>query len=83
MKVRFSRHALVQMAERGAARSEVVKVIQEGEEIPAKIGRRSYRLNFQYNSSWMGRRYRIKQVVPVVVEEKGKFIVVTVYVFYF
>ena len=83
MKVRFSKHALVQMEERGAVRSEVVKALQEGEEIPAKAGRKCYRMNFQYNGSWMGKRYRIKQVAPVVVEEDGKFVVVTVYVFYF
>ena len=83
MKVRFSKHALTQMGERGAIRSEVVKAIQEGEEIPAKIGRRSYRINFQYNGSWMGKRYRIKQVAPVVIEENKIFVIVTVYVFYF
>ncbi len=82
-KVQFSKHALLQMQERGASRSEVVKSLENGEAVPAKNGRRAFRLNFQYNGSWMGRRYRIKQVMPVVIEEKSKIVVVTVYVFYF
>jgi len=82
-KVIFSQHALLQMQERGASRSEVVKTIEDGECVPAKKGRQAFRLNFQYNGSWVGRRYRIKQVMPVIIEETNKIIVITVYVFYF
>ncbi len=83
MKVRFSKHALLQMQERGATRSEVVKAIEYGEEIPAKEGRRAFRYNLSFNSSWLGKRCRVKQIKPIVVKENGHYVVVTVYVFYF
>ena len=38
----FSTHALEQMADRGASQSEVEIAINEGEEIPAKQGRRAF-----------------------------------------
>ncbi len=83
MKIIFSKHALEQMEERGAARSEVSEAITAGEKVLAKKGRVGFRLNFQYNERWAGKQYRVKQVMPVVVEEKGCYVVVTVYVFYF
>ena len=42
-----------------------------------------YRKNFPFEGRWRGRRYRIKQVAPVVAEEGDKLVVVTVYVFYY
>jgi hypothetical protein len=81
--IKFSKYALEQMEERGADSKEVEKAIRAGEEIPAQKNRRAYRLNFQYDRLWAGRFYRTKQVVPIVAEEAGDFVVVTVYVFYF
>ena len=81
--IKFSKHALEQMEERGADPEEVEKAIRSGEEIPAKKNRRAYRLNLQYDKLWGDRLYRTKQVVPIVVEEANDFVVVTVYVFYF
>ncbi len=83
MKVKFSKHALVQMEERGTTRSEVVKAIENGEEIPAKQGRRAFRYNLSFSGAWMGKRYKIKQIKPVIVRENSHYVVVTVYVFYF
>ena len=79
----FSTHALEQMADRGAKQSEVEIAINEGEEIPAKQGRRAFRKNFSFNATWKGRRYDVKQVVPIVAEDQDKWVVITVYVFYF
>jgi hypothetical protein len=79
----FSTHALEQMADRGAGQSEVEIAINEGEEIPAKQGRRAFRKNFSYNSTWKGRYYEFRQVVPIVAEEPDTWVVITVYVFYF
>jgi len=41
------------------------------------------RYNFQFNDTWQGRRYSIKQVAPVVADEPKEIVVVTVYTFYF
>jgi Domain of unknown function (DUF4258) len=79
----FSTHALEQMADRGASQSEVEIAMNEGEEVPAKQERRAFRKNFPYNSTWKGRYYEFKQVVPIVAEEPDIWVVITVYVFYF
>jgi hypothetical protein len=50
----FSKHALEQMAERGANADNVIEAIRTGENGPAKKGRRGYRKNFQFNGSWGG-----------------------------
>ena len=42
-----------------------------------------FRKNFAFDGRWGGRRHRVKQVAPVVAQEPGKLVVVTVYVFYF
>ncbi len=83
MKVQFSKHALSQMEERGTTRAEVVKAIEYGEEVPAKKGRKAFRYNLSFSGSWMGKRYRTKQIKPIIIKENSHYVVVTVYVFYF
>jgi len=51
--------------------------------MPAKKGRLSFRLNFDFNKHWGGKHCPVKQVVPIAVEENGEIAVVTVYAFYF
>lgn len=82
-KVIFSKHAKDQMADRGATEDEVIKSILEGEKIPAKKNRQSFRKNFTFGKEWKNKIYETKQVVPVVVEEEDKIVVVTVFVYYF
>ncbi|MFN3479952.1 MAG: DUF4258 domain-containing protein [Thermodesulfovibrionales bacterium] len=80
--IKFSQHALDNMADRGASREEVELTVRTGECFPAKKGRLSFRKNFNYNAIWKGKFYQVKQVIPVVVEEPDKFVVVTVYVYF-
>ena len=82
-KVKFTRHSLQQMIERGATEKEVEGAIYQGERVPAKKGRSAFRYNFQYNARWAGRYFLVKQVMPVVVQEHDTYVVVTVYTFYF
>ena len=79
----FSQHALDQLIDRGASKEEVRRAVREGEQVPAKRGRKSFRKNFHFDSEWKGKHYEVKQVMPVVSEETETWIVVTVYVFYF
>ena len=79
----FSRHAREQMAERGASEAEVIETIRAGEEVPARGNRRGYRRNFQYDATWGGRQYAIKQVLAIVAAEPDTVVIVTVYTFYF
>ncbi|MBI3609420.1 MAG: DUF4258 domain-containing protein [Nitrospirae bacterium] len=82
-RIEFSQHALDQLADRGATRNEVEETIRDGEPVPAKEGRRAYRKNLPYRVLWKGKRYETKQVMPIVVEENNRIVVITVYVFYF
>lgn len=79
----FSQHALGQLVDRGATQEEVIKAIQEGERVPAKAGRIAFRKNFPYEKKWKNKFYEIKQVMPIVADERNEFVVITVYVFYF
>lgn len=83
LAIEISKHAHKQMQERGAVEQEVNAAIRGGEAEPALRNRVVYRKNFQFDSSWRNRYYRIKQVAPVVAPEVDKLVVVTVYVFYF
>lgn len=78
----FSDHSLLQMQERGATKEEVLETIRTGEIILARDKRVAYRKNFQFDKKWGKRYYRVKQVMPIVKEEKDK-IIITVYTFYF
>ncbi|MBN2209299.1 MAG: hypothetical protein JW759_08390 [Candidatus Coatesbacteria bacterium] len=71
------------MKERGATKPEVEMAIAEGEVLPAKKGRSSFRYNFRFDSLFAGKHYQVKQVVPIVVHERVATVVITVYVFYF
>ncbi len=79
----FSKHALEQMDNRGTKRDEVEIAIRQGEKVPASKERLAFRKNFSFHSMWKGKYYEVKQVMPVVIEERERLIVVTVYVFYF
>ena len=83
LPVEISRHAREQMGLRGVDESEVVAAIRMGEAEPARHSRTMYRKNFQFNSTWRNRQYRVKQVAPVVAVEPDQIVVVTVYAFYF
>lgn len=82
-QILFSNHARIKMVDRGANEAEVLRAIKEGSSEPVRKGRLLFRKNFPFNSTWRGRRYPVKQVAPVVAEENGKLVVITVYVYYF
>ena len=79
----FSKHDKIKMRDRGATENEVIRAIEEGSSEPARKGRLLFRKNFAFNSNWRGKTYSIKQVAPVVKKEKDKFVIITVYVYYF
>jgi len=79
----FSQHVMDQMVDRGTSEDEIKIAIPDGEKIPAKKGREAYLKNFPFESYWKEKYYTTKQVVPIVMEETNKIIVITVYVYYF
>lgn len=82
-RIVFSVHACEQLVLRGATEGEVESAISEGERLPARHGRTAFRKNFAFRSEWKGGYHETKQVMPIVVEEEDRFVVVTVFVFYF
>ena len=74
----FTGHARSRMKERGASEADVLEAIRSGEREAAQRGLFLYRLNLEFKREWSGRHYAVKQVVPVVAEESGRLVVVTV-----
>ena len=81
--IQFSPHAREKMLDRGATESEVEAAIRTGNPEPARKGRLMFRKNFAFNRQWRGKYYAVRQVAPIVVEETGQLVVVTVFVYYF
>ena len=79
----FTSHAYQRMRQRGALEEEVVEAIRRGRKEAGQRGLSLYRLNLEFKREWDGHYYAVKQVVPVVAEEGNRFVVITVYTFYF
>lgn len=82
-RLHMTKHAQVRADARGTTEAEVVHAVEHGQRSPAKAGRQQYQCDFAYGSEWNGKWYATKRVVPVVVEEQGVFVVVTVHTYYF
>lgn len=82
-RIRLTKHAKEQCAERGATEREVKEAIRKGSREPARHGRELCRYNFSFGKTWQGRPYAIKQVAPIIREEVQEIVVITVYTFYF
>ncbi len=63
--IAFSAHALAQLALRGGTEAKVEAAIREGEPVPARKGREAFWKNFTFHSTWKGKSYELKQVMPV------------------
>ena len=77
----FSVHASQRLKNRGTTEQDVC--IRQGKREPAQRGLWMYRLNLEFQRLWDGRYYAIQQVAPIVAEEPDRFVVITVYTFYF
>ena len=82
-RIEFSPHGREKALDRGASESEVRAAILAGSTEPARKGSVLFRKNLAFHGSWRGKHYGVKQVAPVVVEEEDRFVVVSVYVYYF
>ncbi len=79
----FTGHARDRVVRRGTTEEDVIRAIQTGSREPAQRGLFLYRLTLEYRREWDGRYYAVQQVAPVVDELRDRFVVVTVYTFYF
>ena len=79
----FTRHAKDRSVQRGATENDVIAAIRNGMREPAHRGLWLFRMNFEYQREWDGTWYAVQQVAPVVDEQAERFVVVTVYTYYF
>jgi hypothetical protein len=82
-KIRLSHHARSRCQSRGTDEQEVRLAVMRGVRKPVKKGRWMCRLNFQYNQTWRGKHYAVKQVAPVIAERANEIVVITIYTFFF
>ena len=75
-------HTLQRAEERGTNRNEMVDVITNGINIPAKHGRNAKAKTYKYGRKWRGRLYSQKRVEVIYVKEGETITTITVYVFY-
>lgn len=78
MTVRFHRHALERLAERGATEEEVIATIQTGEPFAAKFGRTGFRKRFPFTATWRGRSYASKEIEAFAVPTDDGWLVITI-----
>lgn len=79
----FTRHARDRCTQRGTTEADVIAAIRGGKRQPAQRGLWLYRLNLEYQREWAGVWYAVQQVAPVVEELAERYVVVTVYTYYF
>ena len=81
--IKIHPHAKERMTERGINEKEVIETVENGELFPVKFGRNGFRKNFIFNDLWREKRYNIKQVEVITVNEDNDIIVITVIAKYF
>jgi hypothetical protein len=81
--IRLSAHALSYLARRGFTVAEVEETIRTCPWEKAELGRLEARKEFPFNNEWNGRRYAVRQVRPVFVDEPNEIVVITVYTYYY
>ncbi|MDD3277191.1 MAG: DUF4258 domain-containing protein [Kiritimatiellales bacterium] len=82
LQIQIDPHTLKRAEERGATESEIKEILRTGENIPAKKNRLGRTKVYSFNRERNGKFYEQKRVEVYYVEDAGKIITVTVYVFY-
>ena len=82
MNIIIIEHARRRMARRGASEEEIKEVIEKGQEVEARGGRKAKEKVFPFNKSWRGSLYPEKKLRVIFVEEEKGIVVITVYVYY-
>ena len=81
--IRLSGHARLQLLFRGVTEEEIRETINSEKWKPAELGRLECNKDFPFGKEWNGKKYAIKRVRPIFVEEATEIVVVTVYAYYF
>lgn len=81
--IRLTGHASGYTARRGFTPDEVAETIRGSSWLPARNDRLEATRDFPFGDEWNGKRYAIKRVRPVFVEEADAIVVITVYTYFF
>ncbi|MCS7152120.1 MAG: DUF4258 domain-containing protein [Endomicrobia bacterium] len=81
-KIKIDIHTLQRAAERGTTQEEIIDVILNGIDTPAKYNRRAKYKIYEFNQVRCGKFYKHKKVEVYFIEESDIIITITVYVFY-
>jgi len=81
-RVTLTVHARRYCQSRGFKEEEVEQAIRLAPWAQARQGRMECHYDFEYNALWNGRRYAIKRVRPIFVEESDEIVVITVVTYY-
>lgn len=82
IRIQIDPHTLKRAEERGASEAEIKDVLRAGAEFPAKKNRKARAKVYPFNRERNGKFYEQKRIEVYYVEEAGKSVTVTVYVFY-
>ncbi len=82
LQIQIDPHTLKRAEERGATESEIKEILRIGEDILAKKNRKARSKVYSFNRERNGKFYEQKRIEVYYVEEAGKIITVTVYIFY-
>ena len=82
MDIQIDPHTLERAAQRGASKEEIIDVLISGVSLLAKQGRLAKAKVYEYKQTRLENYYEQKRIEVFYVEEYGKIITVTVYVFY-
>lgn len=82
VKIQVDPHTLKRAQERGTTRDEILDVIRNGFEIPAKFDRKGKAKIYDYGRERQGKTYPQKRVEVFYLIEDNQVVTVTVYVFY-
>ena len=80
--IRMSDHALRYCPVRGFTKEEVEQAIRNAPWTPARSGRLECSLDVPYNDFWNGRRYAVKRIRVIFVEEPEAIVVITGITYY-
>lgn len=82
LPIQIDPHTLKRAEERGATESEIKEILLTGQKIPAKRNRKARAKVYSFGRERNGKFYEQKRIEVYYVEEAGRIITVTVYVFY-
>lgn len=82
MEIQIDPHTLKRAQERGTNHEEIMDVIQNGFEIPAKLDRKGKAKIYDFGQKRQGQMYSQKRVEVFYLIEDNHIITVTAYVFY-